>query len=50
MADRLSAPWFKYFIMFIMILYMYGAMALKYVSGAESLYNGLSFMFTGNED
>lgn len=37
-ADRVSFPWMKYFIIFILIIYMYGAMSLKYVSGAESLY------------
>ena len=30
--------------MVILIVYMYGAMCLKYVSGAESLYQGISFL------
>ena len=37
-ADRVSAPWMKYAILVLLVIYMYGAMALKYVSGAESLY------------
>ena len=28
---------------------MYGAMCLKYVSGAESLYQGIAFIVTGNQ-
>jgi len=30
--------------MVILIFYMYGAMCLKYVAGAESLYQGISFI------
>ena len=30
--------------MFVLIFYMYGAMCLKYVAGAESLYQGVSFL------
>ena len=33
----------------ILIVYMYGAMCLKYVSGAESLYQGIAFLATGNQ-
>jgi hypothetical protein len=29
---------------------MYGAMSLKYTSGAESLYQGISFLVYGDED
>ena len=47
-ADRIAAPWVKYTIMFILVVYMYGAMALKYVSGAESLYEGISFLIYGD--
>ena len=32
----------------ILIVYMYGAMCLKYVSGAQSLYQGIAFLATGN--
>ena len=48
-ADRIAMPWVKYAIMVILIVYMYGAMCLKYVSGAESLYQGISFMAYGNQ-
>jgi len=34
--------------MSILIIYMYGAMCLKFVSGAESLYQGIAFLATGN--
>ena len=37
-ADRIAAKWVKYAILVILIIYMYGAMCLKYVSGAQSLY------------
>jgi hypothetical protein len=47
-ADRIAAPWVKYTIMFILVVYMYGAMALKYVAGAESLYEGISFLAYGD--
>ena len=30
--------------MTVLIFYMYGAMCLKYVAGAESLYQGISFI------
>ena len=32
----------------ILVVYMYGAMCLKYVAGAESLYHGVSFLIYGN--
>ena len=47
-ADRIAAAWVKYSIMGILIVYMYGAMCLKYVSGAQSLYQGIAFIATGN--
>lgn len=47
-ADRIARPWVKYSIMGILIVYMYGAMCLKYVSGAQSLYQGVSFLAYGN--
>ena len=33
----------------ILVVYMYGAMCLKYVAGAESLYQGVSFLIYGNQ-
>jgi hypothetical protein len=47
-ADRIARPWVKYTIMGILVVYMYGAMCLKYISGAESLYQGVSFLAYGN--
>mmetsp|Transcript_5101 Transcript_5101/g.6254 ORF Transcript_5101/g.6254 Transcript_5101/m.6254 type:complete len:338 (+) Transcript_5101:52-1065(+) len=47
-ADRIAKAWVKYTIMGILIVYMYGAMCLKYVSGAQSLYQGIAFIATGN--
>ena len=44
MADRVASPWLKYTIMTVLVFYMYGAMCLKYVAGAESLYQGISFI------
>ena len=44
MAERFEADVLKYLIMFILIFYMYGAMCLKYVAGAQSLYQGISFI------
>ena len=38
----------KYAILGILIVYMYGAMCLKYVSGAQSLYQGIAFIATNN--
>ena len=38
MADRFDQQCVKYMIMVVLIFYMYGAMCLKYVAGAESLY------------
>ena len=48
MADRVASPWLKYMIMTILIFYMYGAMCVKYVAGAESLYQGVSFIAYGD--
>jgi hypothetical protein len=49
-ADRLAKPWVKYSIMGILTVYMYGAMCLKYVSGAQSLYEGISFIIYNNQN
>lgn len=37
LAERVSKPWVKAVIMVILVIYVYGAMSLKYVSGALSL-------------
>ena len=49
-ADRVSWWYTKYVIIFILIVYMYGAMSLKYTAGAESLYQGVSFLVYGDQD
>ena len=48
-AEDHCAQWVKIFILVILIIYMYGAMSLKYVSGAESFVEALSFMFYNNQ-
>ena len=48
LAQRIARPWVKVAIILILIVYMYGAMSLKYVSGAESLYQGISYTFWGD--
>ena len=50
MSDDHTHPIVKYFIFFVISVYMYGAMIFKYVSGAQSLSEGISFTFTGNKD
>ena len=47
-ADRVSNNGFKIFIIVIMCIYMYGAICLKFVSGAESFVAGVSRIFWGD--
>ena len=49
-ADRIARPWVKYSIMGIFIVYMWAAMCVKYVAGAESLYQGISFIVYNDID
>jgi hypothetical protein len=49
LAERVGRPWLKNVIVVILVIYVYGACALKYVTGAISLQEGLSFLFTGKE-
>lgn len=44
-AKRVAPFWYKYFIIGMIILYMYGAICLKFVSGAESFVLGLDYTF-----
>ena len=37
-------------IIFLMCIYMYGAICLKFVSGAESFDFGVSYTFWGTQD
>lgn len=39
----------KAFIIVILIIYMYGAMSLKYVSGAESFIEAIGFIISGED-
>lgn len=43
LAERFCAQWIKIFLMVILVVYMYGAMCLKYASGAESFVQAISF-------
>jgi hypothetical protein len=36
LADIFCAQWIKVFLMIVLVIYLYGAMCLKYASGAES--------------
>lgn len=42
MAQDFVPKWVKYVLLFALILYMYGAMCLKYVAGSKSLIEGVS--------
>jgi hypothetical protein len=43
-AEENAEKWVKIVIMVILTIYMYGAMSLKYVSGAESFIEAISFI------
>ena len=43
LADTFCAKWIKIVLMIILTIYMYGAMCLKYASGAESFVQAVSF-------
>ena len=47
-AERVAGKCAKLTIVAILILYMYGAICLKYVSGAKSFVDGISQTFWGN--
>ena len=49
MCDDHIHPYAKYFIFILIASYMYGAMIFKYVSGAQSISEGISFTFTGDK-
>ena len=50
LADDFLAPWLKYTLYVVLVIYMYGAMCLKYVAGAESFVEGLSFSIWGDSE
>jgi hypothetical protein len=49
-AERVATPFLKKFIIVVMTIYMYGAICLKYVSGAESFDSGVAYTFWDSED
>lgn len=49
-AERLAPEWVKTLIIIILVVYMYGAICLKFVSGAESFDAGIAYTFWGRED
>ena len=49
-ARRVGPSWLQYFIICMIIIYMYGAICLKFVSGAESFDAGISYTFWGTAD
>lgn len=49
-AERVGAPWVKFVLITILIVYAYGAMSLKYASAAQCLYQGISFLLYGSEN
>lgn len=48
MASDLIPVWLKYIMFFFLILYMYGAMCLKYVAGSKSMVEGISVTIFGD--
>lgn len=49
-AERVATPFIKKFIIVVMTIYMYGAICLKYVSGAESFDSGIAYTFWDSEE
>lgn len=47
-AQESCAEWVKYVVMTIIVVYMYGAMVAKYVSGSQSFVEGVSFTIFGD--
>jgi hypothetical protein len=50
MAERFCATWIKNGMMVILVIYMYGAMCLKYASGAASFVTAISYMMYQDAD
>jgi hypothetical protein len=50
LAEKVGRPWLKVFIIIVMSLYMYGALCLKYVGGAQSLNAGIAFTIWGDKE
>jgi hypothetical protein len=50
LVERFCAPWIKIIVMVILVIYMYGAMCLKYASGAASFVTAISYMKYNDPD
>jgi hypothetical protein len=50
LVEVFCAPWIKVCMMIVLVIYMYGAMCLKYASGAESFVQAISSTFYGDPD
>ena len=50
MVERFCAAWLKYAVMILLVVYMYGAMCLKYASGAASFVSAVSYMLYSDAD
>ena len=50
MAERVARPWVKTLIIVILVIYMYGAICFKYVSGAKSFVAGVNHTFWPDDD
>jgi hypothetical protein len=49
LCERISNSYIKNSFIVILVIYVYGAVSLKYVTGAISLQEGCSYLFTGEE-
>ena len=47
-AHRIGKPWTKNFVIVVFIIYIYGAVCLKYAGGARSFDDGIAFTVWGN--
>jgi hypothetical protein len=49
-SERLASNSWRAFFIVVLVIYMYGAICLKFVSGAESFVSGISYTFWSNDD
>lgn len=49
LCERVSNSYVKNAFIVVLVIYVYGAVSLKFVTGALSLQEGMSFLFTGQE-
>ena len=47
--EQFCAPWIKVAIMIVLVIYIYGALCLKYASGAASFVSGISSTVYGGD-